>query len=90
MLFANSALEDALGVSRRTIEASQFAENFSEPQVLLNALLGAGSNAFAALRYDAWLGRAGHEALPVHVIVTQTESPGEIVVELLPQEQQAR
>ena len=90
VLFANSALEDALGVSRRTIEASQFADNFSEPLELLNALLGAGGNAFAALRYDAWLRRSGHESLPVHVIVTQTESPGEIVVELLPQEQQAR
>jgi len=90
VLFANSALEDALGVSRRTIEAAQFADNFLEPGVLLNALQGAGGNAFAALRYDAWLRRTSHESLPVHVIVTQTESAGEIVVELLPQEQQAR
>ena len=90
VLFANSALEDALGVSRRTIEGSQFADNFAEPQVLLDALRGAGGNAFAALRYDAPLRRSGHEPLPVHVIVTQTESAHEIIVELLPQEQQAR
>jgi two-component system nitrogen regulation sensor histidine kinase GlnL len=30
------------------------------------------------------------DPLPVHVIVTQTESPGEIIVELLPLEQQTR
>jgi two-component system nitrogen regulation sensor histidine kinase GlnL len=53
-------------------------------------LQGAGGNQFAALRYDAWLKRLNHEPFPVHVIVTQTEVPEEIVVELLPLEQQAR
>ena len=90
VVFANSALEDALGMSRRTIEASQFADNFSEPGELLQALQGAGGNAFAAMRYDSWLQRPHHEPWPVHVIVTHTESRGEIIVELLPQEQQAR
>ncbi len=90
VVFANSALEDALGVSRRTIEASQFADSFVEPLALRNALQGARGNEFAALRYDAWLKRQSHEPLPVHVIVTQTESRGEIIVELLPLEQQAR
>jgi two-component system nitrogen regulation sensor histidine kinase GlnL len=90
VIFANSALEDALGVSRRTIEASQLADNFLEPLALLAALHGAGGNEFASMRYDAWLKRLNHEPLPVHVIVTQTESRGEIIVELLPQEQQAR
>ena len=90
VLFANSALEDALGTSRRIIEESQFADCFTEPQALKNALQGAGVNQFAALRYDAWLKRVNHDPIPVHVIVTQTESKGEIIVELLPQEQQAR
>jgi two-component system, NtrC family, nitrogen regulation sensor histidine kinase GlnL len=90
VLFANAALEDALGVSRRTIEGSQFPEHFTEPQSLRNALDGAGSNEFAALRYDGWLKRAAHEPIPVHVIVAQTEQAGEIIVELLPLEQQAR
>ena len=90
VLFANSALEDALGTSRRIIEKSQFAECFIDPQALRNALKGAGVNQFAALRYDAWLKRLNHDPIPVHVIVTQTELPGEIIVELLPQEQQAR
>ena len=90
VLFANSALEDALGTSRRIIQESQFADCLTEPQALKSALQGAGVNQFAALRYDAWLKRLNHDPIPVHVIVTQTEVPGEIIVELLPQEQQAR
>lgn len=91
VLFANSALEDALGTSRRTIEGSNFPDFFTEPHILRNALEGADSNEFAALRYDAWLVRQGtSEPLQVHVVVAQTDTPGEIVVELLPLEAQAR
>ena len=90
VIFANAALEDAIGTSRRTIEGSQFADFFSEPQILRNALDGAGSNEFAALRYDAWLKRFNHDPVLVHVIVAQTDQPGEVIIELLPLEQQAR
>ncbi|HWI83959.1 nitrogen regulation protein NR(II) [Ramlibacter sp.] len=91
VLFANSALEDALGSSRRTILASDLSKAFTQPHLLRNALEGAHSNEFAALRYDAWLLRAGGgEPLPVHVVVAQTDRPGEFVVELLPLEAQAK
>jgi two-component system, NtrC family, nitrogen regulation sensor histidine kinase GlnL len=90
VLYANAALEDALGTSRRSIANTLFQECFTEPALLVNALSGARGNEFAALRYDAWLKRVNHEALPVHVVVAQTESKGEVVVELLPLEQQAR
>jgi two-component system, NtrC family, nitrogen regulation sensor histidine kinase GlnL len=94
VLFANAALEDALGTSRRLIQGSALAGHFTEPQVLQSALQGAGGNQFAALRYDAWLKSAytaqAHEPMPVHVIVTQTDMPGEMLVEMLPLEQQAR
>ena len=90
VLFANAALEDAIGTSRRTIEGSHLSDYFVEPDLLRNALDGAGSNEFAALRYDAWLKRLNHDPVPVHVIVAQTERPDEIVVELLPLEQQAK
>jgi two-component system, NtrC family, nitrogen regulation sensor histidine kinase GlnL len=90
VLFANSALEDALGSSRRTIEGSNFSNCFTEPHVLQSALQGAG-NEYAALRYDARLLRqASSEPLPVHVVVAQTDQPGEVIVELLPLEAQAR
>ena len=90
VVFANAALEDALGMSRRTIEGSQFPDCFTEAHILQNALVGAGSNEFAALRYDAWLKRLGHEPMPVHVVVAQTDKPGEAIIELLPLEQQAK
>jgi two-component system nitrogen regulation sensor histidine kinase GlnL len=90
VVFANAALEDALGISRRTIEGSQFPDCFTDPLILRNALVGAGSNEFAALRYDAWLRRSGPDPLPVHVVVAQTDVPGEVIVELLPLEQQAK
>ena len=91
VVFANSALEDALGSSRRTIEGSKLPQNFTEPHILQNALEGASSNEFAALRYDAWLVRQSTaEPLLVHVVVAQTDRPGEFIVELLPLEAQAR
>ena len=89
-MFANATLEDALGISRRAIEGSQLPECFAEPLILKNALAGAASNEFATLRYDALLRRLNHEPLPVHVVVAQTDTPGEAIVELLPQEQQAK
>jgi len=90
VLFANAALEDALGMSRRSINGTQLQECFTEPQLLDSALQGARGNEFAALRYDAWLRRQSHDPLPVHVVVAQTETAGEVIVELLPLEQQTR
>ncbi len=90
VLFANSALEDALGTSRRTIEGSQFADFFTEPHLLESALDGAAVNEFAALRYDSSIKRLNHDPFPVHVVVAQTEMPGEVIIELMPMEQQAR
>jgi two-component system nitrogen regulation sensor histidine kinase GlnL len=90
VLYANAALEDALGLSRRSIAGTRFQDCFTEPQLLQNALSGAQDNEFAALRYDAWLRRVAYEPLPVHVVVAQTETRGEVIVELLPLEQQTR
>ena len=90
VLFSNAALEDALGTSRRMLLGSSFAELFTEPASLHSALEGASENAFAALRYDAWLKRAAHEPMPVHVIVTRTEQSEDIIIEMVPLEQQAR
>jgi two-component system nitrogen regulation sensor histidine kinase GlnL len=88
-LFANAALEDALGVSRRSIVGSHFPDSFTDPEHLMTALVGAEGNEFAALRYDAGLLRMRREPLPVHVILTMTEA-NELIVELVPLEQQAR
>lgn len=88
--FANAALEDALGISRRSIEGADLAEYFTEPQVWAQALSGLRANEFAALRYDSWLRRPAREPMLVHVILTLTEPGGDVLIEMLPQEQQAR
>jgi two-component system nitrogen regulation sensor histidine kinase GlnL len=90
VLFANAALEDALGSSRRTIEGASLLKMFTEPQLLRTALDGARVNEYAALRYDAWMLRQNGEPLLVHVVLAQTEVADEFVVELLPLEAQAR
>ena len=90
VLFANAALEDVLGLSRRLLHGACLPDNLTEPAHLLSALSGVGGNEFATLRYDAWVKRLNREPLPVHVIVAQTENPAEFIVELLPVEQQAR
>jgi two-component system nitrogen regulation sensor histidine kinase GlnL len=90
VLFANAALEDALGSSRRSIEGSSFLPHFTEPQLLRTALDGARVNEYAALRYDTAMLRQGTEPLPVHVVLAQTDAPDEFVIELLPLEAQAR
>jgi two-component system, NtrC family, nitrogen regulation sensor histidine kinase GlnL len=94
VIYANAALEDALGASRRVIEGSELAANFSEPAALETALNGVAANEFASLRYDAQLlpqgGKLAAEPMPVHVIITQTEISGEVIVEMLAQHSQAK
>ena len=90
VLFSNAALEDVLGISRRSIVGMAFAEAFTEPSQLQNALEGVIENEFGAKRYDAWLKRVGYESLPVHVIITRTDPAEDIIVELVPLEQQTR
>lgn len=90
VLFANAALENALGLSRRMLEGSELAACFTEPALLDKALRGAQDNDFAALRFEASLHRVGGDALPVHVTVSLAERPGHVLVEFWPLEQQAR
>lgn len=59
VVFSNAALEDALGISRRTIVGSSLADVFTEPVQLREAIQGASQNTFAALRYDGFCGALG-------------------------------
>ncbi|MFT4190167.1 MAG: nitrogen regulation protein NR(II) [Comamonas sp.] len=90
ILYANTAFEDAMGISRRMLEDRHLPDFLGEQDLLLQALQGAGSHAFSALRYDGTLQRPSHEPMAVHVIVTQGDAPGEFVVEMLPQDMQVR
>jgi len=91
VVFVNSELEDVMGQSRRSLEGESFLIFFSDPKPLLHALSGAKANEFAALRYDAELLRINpEESLPVHVIVAQSDQSDEVIIELLPIQQQTR
>ena len=87
----NAALEDALGLSRRTLQGQLLADHFVDPQPLRQALQGVQANEFAALRYEASLRRQHHtDNLPVHVIIAPSDRSDEVIVELLPVEQKTR
>jgi two-component system nitrogen regulation sensor histidine kinase GlnL len=88
--YSNAALEDSLGISRRAIVGAPLCDVFNDASALREAIAGAHRNAFAAMRYDAYLRRVGLESLPVHVIVTDAEDGMHFVVELVPLEQQTR
>lgn len=90
VVFANAALEDAVGHSRHTLAGTSLALFFDQPEALLQAVHGACSNEFAAMRYDAQLQKTGGEAQPVHVVVAQGDSPDRVIVELLPLDTQTR
>ncbi|RYF00521.1 MAG: PAS domain-containing sensor histidine kinase [Comamonadaceae bacterium] len=90
VVFANAALENSLGLSRRTLEGTDFCAFFSDPALLQTALAGARGQDFAALRFEAGLRRQQQEAVPVHVNVAVAEHSGEVLVELWPLEAQAR
>ncbi len=88
--WANAALENTVGLSRRTLEGMDFAPFFTQPTLLKTALAGCGGEEFAAVRFDGSLKRVHQEPVPVHVSLVPAESPDEILIELWPLEQQAR
>ena len=88
--FANTALENALGLSRRTLGGADFSQLFAEPALLQSALAGARGAEFTAMRFEASLRRLGQEPMPVHVQVSVLEASGEILAELWPLQQQVR
>lgn len=90
VLFANSALEDLLASSRRSLIGSQLSEFFSEPTLLLSAIDGACRNEYAAMRYETALKRNMPDLIPMHVVVSQTDTSGEVLVQMLAHEQQSR
>jgi two-component system nitrogen regulation sensor histidine kinase GlnL len=91
IVFVNAELEDVIGQSRRSLEGQSFINFFTDSKPLKHALAGAKANEFAALRYDSELLRIKQEdSLPVHVIVAQSDLPGEIIIELLPIQQQTK
>ncbi len=94
ILFANTAFEAMLGASRRMLTGTGLAGYFAEPHGMQNALNGALANEYAAMRFDALLKAHGADSLathlPVHVMLTQTDSAQSFVVEMIELDRQVR
>lgn len=88
--YANAALEQTLGLSRRTLAGSDFSQHFTDPALIQAALAGTHNHDFAAVRFEALLRRLHQDALAVHVHLAFGESREQVVVELWPLELQAR
>ena len=91
-LQANSALENVVGVSRRTLKRGSLLDWLADPSQLRETLVLVARNQVATSRFDAHMKRLppGSAELPVHVIVCQTEWPDRVLVELIEIEQQIR
>ncbi len=87
---ANSALEDTLGVSRRSLQRSNVFDWLADATALRDNVAMVAGNQVATSRFDAQLRRPPGADLPVHVIVSQSDIPGCVLIEMLEIEQQTR
>jgi two-component system nitrogen regulation sensor histidine kinase GlnL len=96
-VFANAALEAAVGVARRKLTQGSLHDWFRETAALAEAIAAVSRNEFSARHFDGSLRHAALAAppdgagLPVHVIVSQHDpSAGRLFVEMIEIEQQTR
>ena len=97
-LRANSALENTLGTSRRALHRSSIFDWLIDPTALRETLSVVAANQVATSRFDTLMkrgslaspGTPGAAELPVHVIVSQMDAPGQVLVEMIEIEQQTR
>lgn len=90
---ANAALEDQTGVARRTLERGRVQDWLVDAQPLRETLRAVAADEVASARFEARLLRSpalGRVELPVHVIVSRTDWPGLLLVEMIEVEQQTR
>jgi two-component system nitrogen regulation sensor histidine kinase GlnL len=90
VLRVNGALENTLAASRRSLQRSSLLDWLIEPAPMRETLHAVAGNFVTTSRFDTHLKRAGATDLPVHAIVTQSDLPGCVLVELIEVEQQTR
>jgi len=90
VLRVNGALENTLAASRRSLQRSSMLDWLVEPAPMRETLHAVAGNFVTTSRFDTHLKRAGATDLPVHAIVTQSDLPSCVLVELIEVEQQAR
>ena len=94
-LRANSALENTLGQSRRALQRGSVFDWLLDPAPMRESLRQVAHNTVATGRFEAMLkrpviGQTAAGDLPVHVIVSQMDRPGQVLVEMIEVEQQTR
>lgn len=92
-LFVNTAFEAHLGLSRRSMRASQLFEWFVDVKTVRDTVQAVVQNHFSNSRFEAQLRCGPHlnvDVLPVHVIVTQMDGDDRVLLELTEVEQQTR
>jgi two-component system, NtrC family, nitrogen regulation sensor histidine kinase GlnL len=89
-LTANSALENTLGVSRRSLQRTNVFDWLTEQAALHDTVLMVAGNQVASSRFDAHMRRPSGADLPVHVIVSQSDLEGCVLIEMIEIEQQTR
>ena len=85
---ANAALEDQTGMARRALERGRVQDWLTHPQQMADTLAAVAANEVTSGRFESLLQRAptlgaGHGELPVHVIVSRTDWPGLLLVEMI-------
>ena len=91
--FANTAVETLFNLPRRAVQGSNLLEWFIDTGRVVEALEEVSRNAFSSSRFDATIRRGPRthdDLLPVHVIVSQTDDPQRLVIELIENAQQTR
>ncbi len=94
-LFANAALEDMMGVSRRALLRGEVPLWLVDSAALSDTLARVAGNEVSSARFDAFIkrtpsGSRGAHELPVHVIVSQLDGGERVLVEMIEIEQQTR
>jgi two-component system nitrogen regulation sensor histidine kinase GlnL len=92
-LLVNSTFEDTLGISRRNLLRGNVLDWLDDPSPLRETLRAVAGNEVSSGRFDGHLKRAAlgqAESLPVHVIVSESEQPALLVLEMIEIEQQTR
>jgi two-component system nitrogen regulation sensor histidine kinase GlnL len=94
-LRVNAALEDQTGIARRALERGRVQDWLTDPLQMADTLRAVADNEVTSGRFETGLQRssslgAGHGELPVHVIVSRTDWPDTLLVEMIEIEQQTR
>jgi two-component system nitrogen regulation sensor histidine kinase GlnL len=90
VLRVNAALENTMAASRRSLQRGSLLDWMADAAPMRETLAAVAGNQVATSRFDTHLRRTGANDLPVHAIVTQSDLPGCVLVELIEIEQQTR